>query len=92
MAELGAAAHRLNGGGVMCIFAEAELQQSFDEFRAQEPQEGEASDGQHVVEPGSGLFRIVPCGGDLALAHAVAAADLCVIREGCNGPRRVVSP
>ena len=27
--------------------------------------------------------------GDLAFAHAVTATDLCLIRQGCNGRRRV---
>ena len=54
----------------------------------QEPQEAEALVcGAHVVERGQALRR--DRAGDLALADAVAAADLRIIRQGCNGRHRV---
>ena len=86
MAERGAGAHRLHGGRVVGV-AERQRHQLLDEPGARAARGRRLGVGAHVVERGQAL--LLDRAGDLALANAVAAADFCVIRQGCNGRHRV---
>ncbi len=83
MAEIGAFAHRLDGGGG-CSRRRASPCSSFSTRPVQEPQEAEAlvwaRTSSRVVRP---LPVIAPM--IVALADAVAAADFGVVRQGGNG-------
>src|SRR5690606_23074113 len=66
--------------------AERQREQALDEMSARSAAGARLALRAHRVEAvRAGLDR----GDDLALRHAVAAADLCVVGKGCNGGIRV---
>ena len=86
MAEVGAAAHRLDGGGLVGV-AERQLDHLLDQAGAGAAARRRLGVGAHAVE-GRQALRLDRL-DDLALAYAVAAADFRIIRQRCNGRRRV---
>ncbi|MNK93585.1 hypothetical protein D3C87_1137540 [compost metagenome] len=86
MAEIGAFAHGLHGGGIVAV-AQRYRHQLLDKTGAITAGGGRLGVGAHIVQRGQ------PFGSynrsDLALADAVAAADFRIIRQGCNGRHRV---
>ena len=79
-------AHRLHGRRVVGV-AERQRHELLDETGARAARGRRLGVGAHVVERGEAL--VLDGARDLALAHAVAAADLCVIGQRCNGRHRV---
>ena len=84
--QVGASAHRLGRRQDEGV-AEGDGEHLLDEAGALAAGGGGLGGGAHLVERGQ------PARGDglddLALADAVAPADLCLIRQGCNGRHRV---
>jgi hypothetical protein len=85
MAEAGALAHRLDGALAGIFVAEREREQAFDKA-VHDPHEALA-----LVRRRTASSVVAPSRwpGDLALAHAVAAADFRRVRQRCNGGVRV---
>src|SRR5690606_21147057 len=86
MAEIGAAADGGDGRRLVGI-AQCELHQLLDKTGAGSAGSGSLGVGAYGFKRRQPLFG--NRAGDLSLAYAVAAADLRLIRQGCNGRRRV---
>jgi len=82
MTELGAATHRLDGGGIVGI-AELRLQQLLDQAGARAARGRGLGVGAHLVERSQSETCNRP--GDLAFADPVAPADLGVVRQSGDG-------
>ena len=85
-----AGAHGFGPRAFLYGVAGRQLEQLLDQRRAGAAGGGRLGDGPHAIEVGKFLRR--DCGGDRALANAVAAADFSFVRHGRNGRARVQTP
>ena len=85
VAQTGAAAHGLHGGGIISV-AQGQRQELLNEAGAAAAARRRLGVGADIVQRRQAAFD---GRGDLAFAHAVAAADLRLRRQCCNGRHRV---